>query len=116
MEILDSKIKDILVLAFKGRLDAHTAGPAQAKLMAFIERGEKRVILDLCQLDYISSAGLHLIMTAAKRLTSSQGKLVLCSLPERVRETFDLAGFTALLPIFRTRTDAERAFTSALSP
>lgn len=110
MTIADSKIKDILVLGFKGRLDAHTAGPAQEKIQAYLQRGEKRWIADLCQVEYISSAGLQLLMTAAKRLAASQGKLVLCSLPARLQETFDLAGFSALIPIYRTQSDAERAF------
>jgi len=110
MEIVESKSNGILILSFKGRLDAHTSSAAQEKLLSLIDQGETRLIADLSQLDYISSAGLHVFMTAAKRLKVSQGKIVLCSLSEPIKEVFDIAGVSAIFPIHPGREEALGAF------
>ena|SRR5688572_2935958 len=106
MEIADARHEGILVLAIKGRLDANTSGVAQDKILAFIDQGETRIVADLSQLAYISSAGLRVFMMAAKRMKSGQGKIVLCSLNNSLKEIFQIAGFTHLLPIHETREDA----------
>ena len=106
MEIVESRRDGILVLAFKGRLDANTANAAQEQVLVLIDRGETRVVGDLAELVYVSSAGLRVFMVAAKRLQSVRGKIVLCSLPEAIQEIFEIAGFSALFPIYPGQDEA----------
>ena len=85
------------------------AAPApEAKILAQIESGDRRFIVDLAQLDYISSAGLRVFVLAGKRLDGGKGKILLCSLTKPVREVFDIVGFTDTFPVYASHDDALR--------
>jgi anti-anti-sigma factor len=106
MEAIETQVGDNLVIILKGRLDASTAGPVESQLLARIEAGERKVVVDLAEMDYISSAGLRVFLLALKRLTAGGGAIVLCSLQEPVRQIFDIAGFSGLFSIFPSRDEA----------
>lgn len=110
MEIIESKTNDILVLTFKGRLDANHADAAQERVVALIDQGETRLVADLSQLEYISSAGLRVLMVAAKKLRSCNGKIVLCSLVDPIKEIFDIAGLNAIFSTYAGREEALKSF------
>ena len=106
MEMLETKNGNALVVTFKGRLDSVTSPPTQDRLLALVERGDTRLVLDLADLDYVSSAGLRVFMLVAKKIKSLNGRVVLCSLREPIREIFDIAGFSSLFPIAATQAEA----------
>ncbi len=106
MEIFESKANQVLVLAFKGRLDASTAAVAQEKLLGSIKSGETRLLADLSELTYISSAGLHVFMAAAKQLKGVHGKLAICSLSEPIKQLFEIAGLRPLFAFHASRGEA----------
>jgi stage II sporulation protein AA (anti-sigma F factor antagonist) len=106
LELLEDRRDDILILALKGRLDAMTAGGLQQKLMALIEGGQQRFLLDVAELTYISSAGLRVLLVAAKTLETSAGTLVFCSLKTPVQQVFDIAGFSSLFRLYPSRQEA----------
>ena len=108
MEITEQKSAGVVTLRLSGRLDTTTARAFEDKILGRIESGERHVVIDLAQLDYISSAGLRVIVLAGKRLSATNGKLVLCSLKDRVREVFDIAGFSAIFTIYGSHDDATR--------
>lgn len=108
MEITEKKTGDVVVLSLSGRLDATTAKTFESKILAQIESGDRRFIIDLAQLDYISSAGLRVLVLAAKQLGSVKGRIVLCSLKTPVREVFDIVGFSSTFPIYASPEDAMR--------
>ena len=70
MDILSSKIEGAFVVAPDGRLDTNTAPQAEKLLVDNISAGEKRVIFDFSKTDYISSAGLRVILQVAKQKTA----------------------------------------------
>ena len=78
----------------------------EQKLFECIENGTQRLILDFQDLDYISSAGLRVILKATKNLKSAEGKLVLCAMQDYVKEVFEISGFDSFLPIEATLDDA----------
>lgn len=92
--------KDFLVLKVEGRLDIAVSAEFEKSCAAFIEQGERKVVLDFSHLEYISSAGLRSILAIAKRLKSDGGSLSLCSLAGLVREVFELSGFDNFLPVY----------------
>jgi anti-anti-sigma factor len=102
MEISKRKEKDVLVISLKGRLDAVTSPVLEKDLTDLMAGGERFLVLDLGDLEYISSAGLRSILVVVKRLKEKQGKLVLASLKSVVREVFEIAGFSAIIPIFES--------------
>jgi anti-sigma B factor antagonist len=100
MEITQTQQGDILVLAITGRLDAHTSKTFEDRLIPPIEQGAQKVVVDFSPLDYISSAGLRVLLLAARKLGDAGGKLALCGLKPSIKTVFDIAGFSALFPIF----------------
>ncbi len=102
MEILKRKEKDVLVISLKGRLDAVTISVLEKDLMELMGAGEKFLVLNLRDLEYISSAGLRAVLAATKRLKEKQGRLLLASLKSVVREVFDISGFSSIIPVFET--------------
>jgi len=106
MDITEDRKPDAVVLALSGRLDALSAKTFEDKIFAVIAGGAQRLVVDLGQLEYVSSSGLRVFLLAAKRLQSTDRKIVLCSLREHVRQVFDLAGFSSILSISGSRDDA----------
>ena len=106
MEFTQTKEGPFLVLAATGRMDTITAPQFEAACVQALEAGEKRLVVDLSGLDYISSAGLRSILSAAKKLKAQGGDLAFCALSGIVAEVFAVSGFAKLLPVFATREEA----------
>lgn len=96
MELSSNHDGKSLVVAIHGRLDVMNAPRFETMLMEEVQRGETSFILDLSQLEYISSAGLRTLLVMAKRIQSQQGSLVLCGLGGGVREVFEVSGFSKI--------------------
>ncbi|MEW6545121.1 MAG: STAS domain-containing protein [Nitrospirota bacterium] len=110
MEMTGQKKGPVMLLALKGRLDASSAPGLEEKLLALIEGGETKFVFNFLQLDYISSAGLRVLLMAAKRLKAANGRIVLTSLKDQIREVFEIAGFSAIFPMYEVEDDALRSF------
>jgi anti-sigma B factor antagonist len=110
MDITERRTADIVTLSLSGKLDTTTAKTFEERMLAHIEAGDRRFIIDLAQLDYISSAGLRVFLLAAKRLESGKGKIVLCSLKNPVREVFDIAGFSSIFSVYGSHDEAMKGF------
>ncbi len=106
LEIRETKSGRALVLEFNGRLDATTSAGALEKLTASIEVGEQQLVLDFSQLDYISSAGLKTLLVVLNKLPPLHGTIALCSLKPYLKEIIDIAGLTALFPVYPSRAEA----------
>jgi anti-sigma B factor antagonist len=74
------------------------------------------MIIDFKNLDYISSAGLRVILKATKALKREDGKIMLCDMQDYVKEVFEISGFDSLLPIVGSMGDALDAFSPNLGP
>ena len=109
MEMVESTDRDVSIVCVRGRVDASTAPAFEAKLLALIDAGAQRLVIDCAELDYISSAGLRVLLVAAKRLKPVHGHLALAAIQDQIKEVLDIAGFTSLLPIYTTRKAAAHA-------
>ena len=72
--------------------------------------GRENMVVDFKDLDYISSAGLRVILKATKAIKREDGQIMLCSMQDYVKEVFEIAGFDSFLPIVATIDDALKAF------
>lgn len=106
MNLSSEKIGQVFVISAAGQINSANAAEAEATLLAWVEQGERLCILDLSQLDYISSAGLRVVLMLAKRLKQHSGQLVLCALQPQVNEVFDISGFLAILTVVNDRPSA----------
>lgn len=86
-------------MGLKGRVDASTSQGFERRLIGLVRQGETRLILDFQDLDYISSAGLRVLLLAVKELKACNGRLLLCSLKDYIKEIFEMSGFASFLPI-----------------
>ena len=106
MEVNQSQLEGITILALKGRLDSNTSDEFEKRLLGMVQAGEVRFILDFKELDYISSAGLRVLLKTAKELKRNNGQFSLCSIKDYIREIFEMSGFVSFLPI---HTDLEES-------
>ena len=109
MEVLETQENDTWVVSPRGRVDSNTCKPFEESLMARITSGATRVVVDLAELDYISSAGLRVLLMGAKRQKAVGARFALCSLKSHIREVFEVGGFTQILEIHQDRSAALRA-------
>ncbi len=110
MQISVKTTNEVKVLAFEGRLDTQTSPDAQQQLTRLIEEGETKILVNLEKLDYISSAGLRVLLVVAKQLKTTDGELRICSLNEVIKEVFDISGFDMILPISASESEALEGF------
>ena len=86
-----------LTLTLSGRLDTTTAPQLEAELKGNLD-GVEHLVLDFAALDYLSSAGLRVLL-AAQKLMNKQGEMVVRNVNETIAEIFDLTGFCDILTV-----------------
>ncbi len=96
MSILFSKKSGVLIAIPIDRLDANNSPEAEALITENIDKGETRIIIDFSKTNYISSAGLRVILKAAKMVKQRGGRLVFYNANELVREVLEISGFADL--------------------
>ncbi|GBC63483.1 anti-sigma factor antagonist [Desulfonema ishimotonii] len=106
MEIIEEKQGAASVIRISGRLDSNTSPEFEDHVSAAIRNGSHHMILDFEALNYISSAGLRVILKATKDLKRLEGKLMLCAMRDYVREVFEISGFDSFLTIVSTVDEA----------
>jgi anti-sigma B factor antagonist len=109
MDILEEKKGDSVVLGLQGRLDHTTIRTVEQKLLAVVAEGCRYLVVDLAGLDYISSAGLRVLLSTAKKLKASGGRIVLCAVKQYVKEILDVSGFSSIFPTYASRAEAVEA-------
>lgn len=107
MEINTRRLKRVDVITISGRVDGNTAPQLDETLKELLRRGRYRLVADLAGLDFISSAGLKVLISArneARRF--NRGDLVLVGVPPRIQGVLELTGLDR---VFRTYDDAVEA-------
>lgn len=97
MEINKTSDNGTLTVALVGRLDTTTAPLLETALKTSLD-GVGELIFDLAELEYISSAGLRVLLSSQK-VMNQQGTMVVRNVSEAVMEVFDITGFTDVLTI-----------------
>ncbi len=106
MEVKFERENGLLKVLFEGRLDTNTSPQAEENLFEKIDAGEKFLIIDLEQTQYISSAGLRVLFKATKRIKLEQGKLCLCQANQQNLEVLKISGFLTIMNYFPSLTEA----------
>jgi anti-sigma B factor antagonist len=100
----------VTVVGVEGNLDTNTAPDAQQHLDGLQDGGVQKILVNFTDLDYISSAGLRVLLATAKRISASGGSLRICGLNETVSEVFEISGFSVILNVFGSEADALEGF------
>lgn len=96
----------ILIVEMVPRFDAYSAKEVEADLNEAIKNGADKIICDFAGTEYISSAGLRVLLATAKKLKKISGTICLSSLKPYVSEVFETAGFTPLFNIYGSEKEA----------
>lgn len=97
MEIKSTQNGNELVIAVSGRLDTATAPVLEAELKESLN-GVKKLVLDFGTLEYLSSAGLRVILSTQK-VMNKQGEMVVRNVNATIAEIFEVTGFSDILTI-----------------
>ena len=97
MTVKKEKNGDVLTVSVEGRLDTTTAPELEAELKDALD-GIAELVLDVSAMDYISSAGLRVLLSAQKTM-NRQGEMKVTGVSEMVMEIFDVTGFSSILNI-----------------
>ena len=106
LELRQSRTGDVVVIAVSGRVDHANADQFRAELWPHVlgcAAGGDRLVLDLAGLEYISSAGLRVLMLASRQAKARDGTLVVCGLQPIVREIFQISRFDVVLQVLANR-------------
>ncbi len=100
MELTVTEEKNAMVAAVAGRLDAQTAGEFLKKMEEPLKRVENNLIINFEALEYISSAGLRVVLATAKKLEAKQVNVLIVGLKDTVASVFKISGFHLMFKIF----------------
>ncbi|MCH7973921.1 MAG: STAS domain-containing protein [Bacteroidetes bacterium] len=104
------EIGDVNVVYLNGFLDAHTAPVLEDSFSSLVEQNKYKLVVNLKDLDYISSAGLGVFMAFIEKMRENNGDIKLTSMNEKVFNIFDLLGFPLLYEIFDNEEAAVKKF------
>jgi anti-anti-sigma factor len=99
MEFAHEQAGDVVIVKLAGRLDSGAAQPAEESFTRVLAGGTPHLAIDLSNLQYISSAGLRVLLVVAKKVQQAKGKVVLFGLGPNVREVFSISGFDKIFAI-----------------
>lgn len=110
MQINEERNGKAVIVVPAGRIDSTTSAALEGYFQKLAAAGERHLVVDFGGVDYISSAGLRVMLSLAKRTKDTNGSLALCALADSVSRVFMLAGFLPLFTVTGTRLEAiERA-------
>jgi anti-anti-sigma factor len=106
MDIATDTIDDTTVVRLTGNLDTTTSTAAQAALDELMDGGCTALLVNLQKVEFVSSAGLRVLLATAKRMNKSGGSLKISNLNETVNEVFEISGFSSILAVYDTEAAA----------
>ncbi len=99
MEVTVTEAEGYSHLKPQGRIDSSTAAAFEQALLERLSVQQRSVLVDLGDVDFVSSAGLRVFLLGAKKLKGTPVTMVLCAMDENVRKVFAMSGFDRILTI-----------------
>ena len=106
MEIVTRDYKRSNIIRVTGRVDAGSYSQLENALKEYIDTGRNHLVLEMDGTDFLSSAGVRVLISAQKALKPRGGRLVISQPSERVTDVLDLAGLESLFPVYETTVAA----------
>jgi anti-sigma B factor antagonist len=100
----------VYVFTVNGSLDAHTFPDLEKEFHALMAQGQYRFVLDFKTLDYISSAGLGLLLGVQRVASRHSGDLKIANMPDTIYNIFDILGFSKLIGVYPSWEAAAQSF------
>lgn len=100
MEIDHVQYKNCDVIKPTGRIDSNTSPEFEEAILAVLNSNQYKLVVDMSKMDFISSAGLRVLISSQKKCREKKGEVVLASPSKKIRATLELAGFHTLFTIY----------------
>jgi anti-sigma B factor antagonist/stage II sporulation protein AA (anti-sigma F factor antagonist) len=101
---------DVLLLHLQGRLDVLSSQSTEKQVVSLIRKGESNVLLDFTEVNYLSSAGMRMLLSIFKCVKDASGKLAVCSVDDGVMDVLKLSGLDDVLEVYATQDEALQRF------
>ena len=99
LNIEKTVLDGVVSIGVSGRLDTQTCVDLQRELEPVWEAGELNILMDLADLQYISSAGLRVLLMSEKKCRANDKTMTLTNVSQTIREIFDIVGFSGILTL-----------------
>lgn len=109
MKIRIDKKNDVVVISPEGSIDSKTAGDAQSQIMNHVVETDKIVLL-FTKVDFVSSAGLRLLLMIYRQIKSKNGKVILVDVSDEIKEVMEMTGFINFFDFSDNLNDALNSF------
>lgn len=106
MDMIEEKKGKATVFVLRGRLDSASSTDVEKKIIESIEKGNKDVILDFSSLDYISSAGIRVLVHCHKEIEKMHGHIMLAGVPKPIENVLYITGFLPYFKIYDRQAQA----------
>jgi anti-sigma B factor antagonist len=110
MEITTQEFQRVAVVSVSGRVDSATSPELESRLRELVEADKTQIVLDLRNVEYMSSAGLRAMVSTLKAVKRANGDLRVASPSPRVEEVLRLAGLTSIFSIHPNQEEAVASF------
>ena len=109
MGLLIAKRDEVVIIMPDSQMDTNTSPETEKVLVEQIDAGETRIVVDFSKTDYMSSAGLRVILKTASLLQEKGGDFALCNANEQIVEVLEISGFLEIVKYFSSLDDAVAA-------
>jgi anti-anti-sigma factor len=106
MDLSEQQVGRVWVVTARGRLDGSTSGQFAQRVEALVTGAEPRLVVDFAGVDFVSSAGLRVVLSLVKKVKTLKGALALCAVQPAVREVLEITGFAGMIDIHSERAAA----------
>jgi len=110
LKITLKEINDVVIISLIGTLDTNTSPEAEVEINKSLEDGANKMAIDLENTRYVSSAGLRIFLSTAKKMMSNSGKVILCHPNAIVKDILHVSGFNTIIHVEATVEEALKEF------
>ncbi len=109
MDVERASVGDVEIFRITGRLDSTSSPAFEAQILPSVRPGANRIVFDFTGVDYVSSAGLRVVLLAAKQTRATQGGFAIFGMSQPVFHVFKMSGFARIIPLFDDEAQAVSA-------
>ena len=106
LEVNLEEVEKNIILRLNGRIDAASSAILEKKINRLVEDNHIVLLLDFAMVEYLSSAGMRLLLSTTKNLAAKEGRLIIFNITDDVFEVIKMAGFERILNICKTEQEA----------
>ncbi|HET6386766.1 MAG TPA: STAS domain-containing protein [Armatimonadota bacterium] len=110
------EVSGVPIIGLSGEMDVHTSAQLRDAVLALLDKGAQKIVVNLDNVEYVDSTGLGTMVGVLKRMTEQNSKLCLVSSNPLINKVFDITGLTRIFTIKPTDAEAIASFESMTAP